>query len=71
VIAAGRALVGLACLAAWQAAHLALGADWISGPIEVGRRAAEIAASGELVRHTVATLTEAALASCWAAAPGS
>lgn len=56
----GRLLVGLASLAVWQAAHLALGADWISSPLEIVRRVVEITASGELWRHTVATLGEAA-----------
>lgn len=57
----GRVLVGLAGLVLWQAIHLALGAEWISSPLEIVRRAAEISASGELLRHTEATLTEAAL----------
>jgi NitT/TauT family transport system permease protein len=61
VIAAGRLLVGLAALAAWQAGHRVLGAEWISSPADVVRRGAEIAASGELLRHAAATLTEAAL----------
>ena len=60
MIVLGRCAVGLAALAVWQAAHLALGAEWIGGPIDIVRRVAEIAASGELSRHTVATLTEAA-----------
>lgn len=61
MIPAGRVLVGLACLALWQAAHLALGAEWISSPADIAWRVAEIAASGALVRHTAATLGEAAL----------
>ena len=61
MIPAGRVLVGLACLALWQAAHLYLGAEWISSPADIAWRVAEIAASGELVRHTAATLSEAAL----------
>ena len=55
----GRVLVGIACLAGWQATHLALGSEWISSPADIGHRLLEITASGELVRHTVATLTEA------------
>jgi len=58
VIVWGRVLVGLAALAAWQAAHLILGAEWISSPADIVRRVVEIGASGELARHTVATLTE-------------
>lgn len=61
MILRGRVLVGIACLALWQTAHQALGAEWISSPTDIVRRLAEIAASGELVRHTMATLTEAAL----------
>jgi len=60
VIATGRLLLGLAFLAAWHAAHLALGADWISAPVAVARRAVAVAGSGELLRHTLATLTESA-----------
>ena len=56
----GRLLVGLASLAVWQATHLALGAEWISSPADIVWRTVEIGASGELLRHTVATLTEAA-----------
>ena len=55
----GRVLVGIACLAGWQATHLALGSEWISSPADIGHRLLEITASGELMRHTVATLTEA------------
>ncbi|MGH7302127.1 MAG: ABC transporter permease [Candidatus Rokuibacteriota bacterium] len=61
MITAGRVVVGLACLALWQAAHLSLGAEWISRPADIAWRVAEIAASGELMRHTAATLGEAAL----------
>ena len=57
----GRVLVGLVALGVWQAAHLALGAEWISSPADIVRRVAEIGASGELLRHAVATLTEAGL----------
>jgi NitT/TauT family transport system permease protein len=60
VIAGGRVAVGLLALALWQAAHHALGAEWLSSPADIVRRTAEITASGELLRHTVATLTEAA-----------
>ena len=35
---------------------MSLGADWISGPVDIARRLAEITASGELARHTMATL---------------
>jgi len=56
----GRVLLGLAALAVWEATHRLLGAEWISSPADVVRRLAEIAASGELLRHTVATLSEAA-----------
>src|SRR5437867_5637237 len=60
VIAAARVALGIAALALWQAAHWAIGAEWISGPADVVRRLLEITASGELARHTLATLTEAA-----------
>lgn len=60
MIGAGRALVGLVALALWHAMHLALGADWISSPIDIVRRVGEITVSGELLVHTQATLTESA-----------
>jgi len=60
-MAVGRVALGILCLATWQAGHWALGADWISGPVDIVRRLAEITANGELVRHTMATLSEAAL----------
>jgi len=60
VIAAARVALGIAALALWQAAHWAIGAEWISGPADVVRRLLESTASGELARHTLATLTEAA-----------
>lgn len=61
MIAGGRLLLGAAVLAAWEVAHRALGAEWISGPGDIPRRVAELALSGELARHTTATLIEAAL----------
>ena len=61
MIVRGRVALGVLCLAIWQAGHWALGADWISGPVDIVRRLAEITASGELARHTMATLSEAAL----------
>jgi NitT/TauT family transport system permease protein len=61
VIVGGRILLGLVGLAVWQAAHLVLGAEWISGPADIVHRVGEMAASGDLVRHTVVTLGEAAL----------
>jgi len=61
VIVAGRVMVGVAVVVLWQAAHSAVGAEWISGPADIVRRTAEIAANGELARHTAATMTEAAL----------
>jgi len=60
VIVAGRVMVGVAVVVLWQVAHWALGAEWISGPADIVRRTAEIAANGELARHAAATLTEAA-----------
>jgi NitT/TauT family transport system permease protein len=59
VIVVGRIVAGLAVVALWQAAHWALGTEWISSPLAIVRRTAEIAANGELARHTAATLTEA------------
>ena len=35
MIAAGRVALGVAALALWQAGHWAVGAEWISGPVEV------------------------------------
>jgi NitT/TauT family transport system permease protein len=61
VIVQGRLLLGLAALATWHALHLVLGAEWIASPGDIVRRSIEIAVSGELARHTGATLTEAAL----------
>jgi NitT/TauT family transport system permease protein len=61
VIAAGRVVLGLACLLGWHAAHLALGAEWISSPADIAWRTAEITRNGDLGRHTLATLTEATL----------
>jgi NitT/TauT family transport system permease protein len=61
MIAGGRVAVGLLALALWQIAHYALGAEWLSSPVDIVQRTAEIAASGELLRHTSATMTEAAL----------
>jgi NitT/TauT family transport system permease protein len=60
VIVGGRVLVGVAALLLWELAHWVLGAEWISGPLDVAHRTAEIAANGQLARHTAATLTEAA-----------
>jgi NitT/TauT family transport system permease protein len=61
VIVLGRVALGAVVLAAWQGAHLALGGAWIAGPVDILRRMGEIAASGELLRHTEATVVEAAL----------
>lgn len=61
MILGGRIVFGLAALGAWHAAHRALGAEWISSPGDIVRRTIEIGASGELLRHMVATLTEAVL----------
>lgn len=61
MIAGGRVVVGLAGLATWQTLHVAVGAEWISGPMDILRRTLEIGATGELLQHTVATLTAAAL----------
>jgi NitT/TauT family transport system permease protein len=59
VILGGRIVVGLASLFLWQIAHVTLGAEWISSPLDIVRRTLEIAASGELASHTAATLLEA------------
>ena len=59
MIAAGRVVVGLASLVLWHLAHVGLGAEWISSPADVVRRTLEMAASGDLARHTAATLIEA------------
>jgi NitT/TauT family transport system permease protein len=59
VIVGGRVLVSVAALLLWELAHWVLGAEWISGPLDVVHRTAEIAANGQLARHTAATLTEA------------
>ncbi len=59
MIAGGRVLLGLLSLAGWHALHLGLGAEWISSPADIVTRTLELAASGELLRHTVATLVEA------------
>ncbi|WP_266030950.1 ABC transporter permease [Brucella intermedia] len=57
-----RLLVFAAILALWEAMRfLGVNPLWISSPSAVGARLLEIAASGELVRHTHTTLTEAAL----------
>lgn len=57
-----RLLVFAAILAHWEAMRfLGVNPLWISSPSAVGARLLEIAASGELVRHTHTTLTEAAL----------
>jgi NitT/TauT family transport system permease protein len=61
VIGAGRIALGVVTVLTWQVLHLALGADWISGPADVVRRLIEIGATGELVRHSTATLSEAVL----------
>jgi len=60
VIVGGRVLVGVAGLVLWQLAQWVLGAEWISGPVDVLQRMAEITVNGQLVRHTAATLMEAA-----------
>jgi ABC-type nitrate/sulfonate/bicarbonate transport system permease component len=41
--------------------HRALGAEWISSPVDIVGRTIEITSNGELARHTAATMTEAAL----------
>jgi len=61
VIAGGRVIVGALVLALWQAMYWALGAEWISSPLDIVRRTAEIIMNGELAKHTAATMTEAAL----------
>ena len=61
MIGAGRVALGLLTLALWQVAHVMLGAEWLSSPADIVRRTLEIAANGELAKHTVATLGEAAL----------
>ena len=60
MIVGGRVLVGVAGLVLWQLAQWVLGAEWISGPVDVLQRMAEITVNGQLVRHTAATLMEAA-----------
>src|ERR1041384_1308514 len=57
----GRIGLGVATVVAWQIAHLILGSEWLSSPIEIVQRTMEMAASGELAQHTVATMIEAAL----------
>ena len=60
MIVGGRVIVGVAGLVLWQLAQWVLGAEWISGPVDVLHRMAEITVNGQLARHTAATLTEAA-----------
>lgn len=59
IVAAGRLLVGLALLAAWHGTAVILGPAWVSPPAATARRLLELAASGELARHTAVTLGEA------------
>jgi NitT/TauT family transport system permease protein len=61
VIVGGRLIVGIAGLVLWQLAQWTVGAEWISGPVDVVLRMAEITLNGQLARHTAATLAEATL----------
>lgn len=55
-----RLVVALAALVAWQLASLLFGAHWVSPPLGTARRFWELTASGELLRHSLFTLTAAA-----------
>lgn len=60
VVPAGRIALGVACLVAWQLASNAMGRDWLPGPVQVLARIWALAVSGELIRDTLVTFSEAA-----------
>ena len=54
-----RLAVGIGLLAAWQIAAEATGKLFIAGPLDVAQRIGELAQSGELWVHSLATFEEA------------
>jgi NitT/TauT family transport system permease protein len=58
-VAGGRMLLALGLAALWEFLHAWLGADLFSSLSEILRRLAELAESGQLVRHGGVTLGEA------------
>lgn len=55
----GRVALGIACVALWQFGTDAVGREFLPGPADVLGRIWELAASGELARDTLVTLSEA------------
>jgi NitT/TauT family transport system permease protein len=70
VILAGRLLLALALLLAWEAGARALGSLFLSPPLEVALRIAELARSGKLFTDILATLRVSALGFVIACAAG-
>ena len=56
---ADRLALAVAALGLWHVAALWFGAHWVSPPMKTAQRLVELAASGELLRHTLFTLAAA------------
>lgn len=54
-----RMALALALLVLWEAVHRAIGTAYVASPMEVGRRLAQLVASGALWTHLAATLMAA------------
>lgn len=61
IVRLARLLLAAVLVVLWEAAARSLGLLFLAGPLDVARRSWDIAASGELLTHTTATLTATVL----------